>query len=199
MMSPDNDDRKERIQQTQQLFDKAERFIKEVEINEAAVAFPAINQLRYAGHHLLKAFVSEGREDFQTKLNDVEDHCYRAMYEASEAGLGYLLELFTTFENDFKDIVIADTVSDYLEIRALRQAAVNELCKGRVNRLSPVEQVENYMERYRELKKGVDKLEASRSELNKVKLKQATSNRRFILATVISTLVAIAAIARALC
>ena len=178
-MLPDKGDRKE-FQQIQQLYNEAELFIKEVEVVEAAVAFPAIIQLRYAGHHLLKALVSEAHEDFQTELNDVRDHCHRAMYEASEAGIGYLLELFTTFETDFKDVIVTDTVSDYLEIRALRQAAASELCKGRVERPSPVEQVGHYMNRYRELKQGVDKLEACRSELNKVKIKEANSSRRFV-------------------
>ena len=178
-MRPDNDDFKG-FQQIQQLYNEAERFIKEVEVVEAAVAFPAINQLRYAGHHLLKALASEAREDFQTELNDVRDHCHRAMYEAAEAGIGYLLELFTTFETDFKDIIVTDTVSDYPEIRALRQAAASELYKGRVDRPSPVEQVRHYMNRYRELKQGVDKLEASRSELNKVKMREVKSSRRFV-------------------
>ncbi|MCY4588199.1 MAG: hypothetical protein OXB98_19390 [Bryobacterales bacterium] len=178
-MRPDNGDLKE-FQQIQQLYNEAERFIKEVEVVEAAVAFPAINQLRYAGHHLLKALVSEAREDFQTELNDIRDHCHRAMYEAAEAGIGYLLELFTTFETDFKDIIVTDTVSDYSEIRALRQAAASELYKGRVDRSSPVEQVRHYMNRYRELKQGVDKLEASRSELNKVKMREVKSSRRFV-------------------
>ena len=52
-MRPDNGDLEE-FQQIQQLYNQAEQFIKEVEVVESAVAFPAINQLRYAGHHLLK-------------------------------------------------------------------------------------------------------------------------------------------------
>ena len=170
----------EEYRQIQQLYDEAERFIKEVETGESAVAFPAINELRYAGHHLLKALTSKSPEGSQAELNDVKDHCHRAMYEASEAGIGYLLGLFAIFEADYKDIIVTDTVPDYLEIRALRTTAANELSKGRIDRTSPVEQVRHYMNRYRELREGVEKLEASRGELNKVKIKATNASRRFV-------------------
>ncbi len=75
---------------------------------------------------------------------------------------------------------MTEAVPEFLEIRLLGQNAADELCSGRIGRTSPVEHVERYMQRFRELKKGLDKLEASRSELNKVKLRQARENRRFI-------------------
>ena len=178
-MRRDSCDR-ENFQDILKRYNNAESFIKEVELCASAVAFPAINELRYAGHHLLKALTSDDQDESRHELNDVEDHCHRAMYEASEAGIGYLLELLKTFELDYKDIPVRETVPEFLDIRLLGQTASAELCNGRIGRTSPVEQVERYMQTFRELKKGTDKLEASRGELNKVKLRQARENRKFI-------------------
>jgi len=46
----------------EELFDKAELLAKEVELFQCGVSTPAINQLRYAGPHVLKALVAD-RQD----------------------------------------------------------------------------------------------------------------------------------------
>ncbi len=95
----------ENFQDTLKRFSVAENFIKEVELCASAIAFPAINQLRYAGHHLLKALASDDQAAVRHEVDDVRDHCHRAMYEASEAGIGYLIELLKTFELTVKHCV----------------------------------------------------------------------------------------------
>ena len=44
----------ERFQQVLNQYNTAEGFIKAVESRQSGVSLPAVNQLRYAGHHLLK-------------------------------------------------------------------------------------------------------------------------------------------------
>ena len=75
----------------QDIYRRAERHIKQVELCQAELPFGAINELRYAGHHLLKRLVAQesgNSERAEQEFQDAEDHCNRAMYEASEAGIG---------------------------------------------------------------------------------------------------------------
>ena len=104
----------------QKRFAEAESFIKEVELCGLELPFPAINELRYAGHHLLKALVISDQNEFPKELGEVEDHCHRAMYEASEAGGMYLIRLLKQFDRDYKDVVVTDTIPSALEIRKPR-------------------------------------------------------------------------------
>lgn len=145
------------------------------------IAFPAINELRYSGHHLLKALVSAGPEQFNKELSDAVDHRHRSMYESSEAGIGYLLDLLKAFDTDYRDVPVIETVPDYGEIRALAKNVALKLSQGRLNRSSPRGQASDYMAMFRKLREGVDRLEASRSELNKRKKEQAGTSRKFII------------------
>ena len=163
------------------LYNEAESFIKEVELCVSEIAFPAINELRYSGHHLLKALVSAGPEQFNKELSDAVDHCHRSMYESSEAGIGYLLDLLKAFDTDYRDVPVIETVPDYVEIRALAKNVALKLSQGRLNRSSPSGQASDYMATFRQLREGVDRLEASRSELNKRKKEQAEASRKFII------------------
>lgn len=94
----------EKFEEILRLYNEAESFIKEVELCVSEIAFPAINELRYSGHHLLKALVSAGPEQFNKELSDAVDHCHSSMYESSEAGIGYLLDLLKAFDTDYRDV-----------------------------------------------------------------------------------------------
>ena len=169
------------FKEIQHLYDTAERFIKEVELCHASVPFPAINQLRYAGHHLLKGLVSTEQSGLTDELGDVKDHCHRAMYEAADAGLIYLLRVLKKFQSDFSDIPITPVVAEYPDILLTARKTKQQLSQGRLPRKSPKEQVEEYMAKFRELQDGVYKLESIRDELNKVKLEKRKKDRRFTL------------------
>lgn len=171
----------EKFEEILRLYNEAESFIKEVELCVSEIAFPAINELRYSGHHLLKALVSAGPEQFNKELSDALDHCHRSMYESSEAGIGYLLDLLKAFDTDYRDVPVIETVPDYVAIRALAKNVALKLSQGRLNRSSPRGQASDYMAMFRKLREGVDRLEASRSELNKRKKEQAGTSRKFII------------------
>lgn len=127
------------------LYNTAEQFIKEVEICQPELPIPAINELRYAGHHLLKGLVESDEGEALKSIADAEDHCNRAQYEASEAGIGYLLDTLKAFQTDYKDIPIQPIVPDYLSVRETAEEAANKLTAGRVNRTSPKEHASEYM------------------------------------------------------
>ena len=171
-----------------ELYDTAERHIKEVELCRSEVPFGAITELRYAGHHLLKGLAADEAGDFneaEREFQDAQDHCKRAMYEASEAGIGYCLDLLKAFKNDYKDIQVLKIVPAYITTLELANETVAALTRGRLGRSSPTNQTNEYMGKFRKFKMAMDGLEASREELNKEKITQARSNRRFILTTVL--------------
>lgn len=119
------------------LFDTAERYIKTVELCRSEVPFPAINELRYAGHHLLKGLVADEQgesEASEREFHDARDHRHRAMCEASEAGIGYYLDLFKAFELDYREISIPRVVPDHIKMRKLAKRAQQELIAGRLRR-----------------------------------------------------------------
>ena len=179
-MIPENDPVAE-FKEIQGLYDTAERFIKEVELCHESVPFPAINQLRYAGHHLLKGLVAGEEQGLAVELGDVKDHCHRAMYEAADAGLIYLFRLRKRFQDDFSDVPITPVVPEYQGVVLIARDAQQLLVHGRLQRESPKEQVDEYMTKFRELRNGVNSLEAARDELNKAKLDKRRNDRRFIL------------------
>ena len=146
-----------------------------------SVPFPAINQLRYAGHHLLKGLAADDQQRLATELNDVRDHCHRAMYEAADAGLIYLFRLLAKTQAEFSDISIASVVPEYPAILLTAKRTKQLLFQGRLKRNSPNEQVEQYMVKFRELRDGMEKLESSRPELLRAKADRKKRDLRFAL------------------
>ncbi len=68
------------------LFARAEDAIKRYERITLSVLTPAVNQLRYAGHHLLEGSLEEACR-----------HCARAYYDALECSISELLGFFARF------------------------------------------------------------------------------------------------------
>lgn len=81
----------------QALYARAEDAIKRYERITLSVLTPAINQLRYAGHHLCEAGVSDDGEVQKQLLYKVCQHCERAYYDALECTLSELLGFFARF------------------------------------------------------------------------------------------------------
>ncbi len=70
-----------------------EKRLKKVEHLTSEVAIPAINQLRYAGQHLVR-ILGDCSQTPQKELEQAENHCKRASFDACEDGLIYCLENF---------------------------------------------------------------------------------------------------------
>ena len=74
------------------LFDEAESALKRYERISLSNLAPAINELRYAGHHLLEAENATCEDDRMTHEAQAIDHCVRAKMDAKEATVVSLLE-----------------------------------------------------------------------------------------------------------
>lgn len=99
------------LQEIKRLYGVAEQRIKILEGRpKSGLGIPAVNQLRYAGYHLVKYVVDRGRAD----LGKAKGHCERAIYDSYELELGFYIDDFKEFCDSFDDLTIADTVPDFL-------------------------------------------------------------------------------------
>ena len=110
------------------------------------------------------------------------------MYEAAEAGILSALDSIRAFRQGYKDIVVGDVVPDYADKLVLAKNAQDLLARGRAGRASATEQVSEYMKTFRELRTALEKLEASRDDLNAKIVAEAREIRRFALQLALTVL-----------
>lgn len=94
------------------LFAEAEAAIKEVELEQAELIIPAVNELRYAGYHISK-YINE--PEAIDELDRAIGHCKRARYDAYEAGIIYYHREFSMFCKDYKTVVITEVLPEYIK------------------------------------------------------------------------------------
>ena len=165
-----------RIAGIRRLYDLADQFAREVGEMRSQVMIPAINELRYAGHHVLQSISDEGVVDIE-KFGQAESHCKRAMYEAAEAGIMFCLDYMKEFNSEFSDLVISEVIEDYQDRRARARQAQELVNQGRSDRISVEDHVPQYMEEFRVVRKAMEYFDLHRDDLN-AKRAQATENRR---------------------
>lgn len=145
------------------IFMRAESIAKKIERIDDGMIVPAINQLRYAGHHYVK--FSAGIEPEESHDHKCISHCRRAIYDAYEAGITYCLLKFRQFQKDYRKAVITDVFSDYAACCAKANEA-HELVKttDKDERHEKSGEAEKYFD---EIFVFTQKLPAIREELNK--------------------------------
>lgn len=119
------------------LFAEAEKQVKQTEITSDDIATPAINQLRYAGHHLTKFLLAVDESVIVEELHEAKIHCCRSLYDCYEAQVLYFLEAVADLEDHCADISISDTYSDYIELSTkctevqgiIQQAGIDTECR----------------------------------------------------------------------
>jgi len=102
------------------LFEEAEIKLKEVEQFTQDLSIPSINELRYAGYHLAKAMCYEETDDnnqLNCEIDKAKGHCKRAVYDAHEMGIIYVLEKIKLFDEKYTDYmsVVVEVIPNYSE------------------------------------------------------------------------------------
>lgn len=181
-------DRKPTVKHYRQLYEAADSFAREVGEFRQAIAIPAHNELRYAGHHLLQALDDSGQVADEEQLRRACSHCERAMYEAAEAGVISLLRSLAQFQQDYKDIVVAEVVPTYGDCKAMARKARELLIRGRSKAVAANETASEYMQAFREFRAASEQLEDARDDLNAKLTDQKRGTRQFIVTTAIALL-----------
>lgn len=103
-------------------FRRAERAIKRCDSLTDAMPTPAINQLRYAGHHILVAISTDKAGDSAKtgrELFEAEEHCRRAWLDAFDSVTRYHLKVIRAFEErQYPLRVIEKYIPDFSESMA---------------------------------------------------------------------------------
>ena len=166
----------------------AERILKVTENISGQVAIPAINELRYAGFHVLKGLSATDPEITEKELFKAKDHCERAAYDAAAAGLVVVAESIRVFQLQYRDIVISDVVNNIADIRARVDEAEKILADGE----SSAEQldVEKIVSLLDSLRSDVTTLDQHAPDLQ-AKLRERTmATKRFIFMLIATVAVA---------
>lgn len=115
-------------------YNRANELAKRIQAFRYEAGIPAQNELRYAGHHFLRAIGNDGKLADLDQLTKARNHCRRACYEAVEAGLAHALNQIAQFKDDFKNTPITGTLPDWIDILSHARAAQKLL--GQLNSAS---------------------------------------------------------------
>ncbi|MHA5986296.1 hypothetical protein ACVSMR_05660 [Pseudomonas aeruginosa] len=172
------------------LYRQAEEKIKLVENLSQELSIPAVNELRYAGYHMVQYLSGDGEPEVE--LKKAQNHCKRAIYDAVEAGITHQLEMIRIFQQDFKVLILSDFIPNYPALqKQIREARDLILApkNAHKDRAAYYEQCVTHLEN---LRAGLDKLDEHREELLK-RLKQrnrsSIANWSMLAATLVATVI----------
>lgn len=181
----------EDLQELQRLWKKAEDKLKEVERISEGVVIPSVNELRYAGYHLLKYLRDGSKED----LTKAQSHCQRALFDSHEFHIGLNLARIHKFEDDYRVVEVSPVIQNYPDLQVTAETARTFLATHSKGEHSSKE------DHYEEAEAHALKLEAvnatltaARPEMNKKLRNRGTDSRRFITILGVGILTLLAAI-----
>lgn len=160
-------------------FNEAEKALKENEIlTLEGLAFPVVNELRYAGQHLTRIIEQGSHEEVIRCLKEGERHARRAIYDAYDASILFFLDDMIAFDTDFKDICISPVYPGYIK----RKQQVNEIQK-QIAQEDRTRDKDEFLQQKKEqletLKIISEELPPARQELNKLKEQAKIKSRRW--------------------
>lgn len=174
-------------------FTEAERILKIVEqLHNQGMVVPAINELRYAGFHILKALTATEQDGQNEQLGRAAKHCKRAYYDAVEVGIEDCLATFFVFQDDYKMILIQSIVPTYKDTLAIVDDVTEFIVSTKKDERD--EYYEELYEKYTVLKESVKCLDRMRPELNKSMRSDRTKATRVVIGLCIAFLGTCAAI-----
>lgn len=181
-------------------YDIAESLMKKLEYEEETLWAPAINQLRYAGRHIITLHQLDSCEDRKYELKEVYTHVRRAINDIADAFILFQIEKFENFDADYKEFPITDELVKYPEIKAEIKAIRDELTeegnfgKYYVGTDGLKALATEKKEKALKIKKLVNILDASRPGINKRIIRERKRDQRIILGTIISFLLLVVSI-----
>ncbi|WP_437855119.1 hypothetical protein [Sorangium sp. So ce363] len=150
-----------------ELWETAEDRIKRTEQTHTKLPIPAVNELRYAGYHIVQAILATDAGAASGETQKALNHCKRSTYDAAEAEALYHLERIKLFQEDYRTVFIDIPGLRYQDIRRRAREAKDFLLETQKNRDSRDAHYERVIEICDELKGALVELDEARDELNK--------------------------------
>lgn len=152
------------------LFDKAEREIKQIERLNDELPMPSINELRYSGYHIARAWTAQQGDDATTmadELTKAKRHAERALYDAYEIGIQYHLGRIGGFKKDYKNFNVSSVLKDYADLRAQANQANKHIQEVAEHTVGQREQhYQACAEHYARVAQIADRLDEARDDIN---------------------------------
>ena len=82
---------KSAVQRIRDLYNEAEVDLKSYGREDNRLFVPGVNQLRYAGQHLVRALGATDEQAARSNLDAAERHAQRALYDINDAAIQYHL------------------------------------------------------------------------------------------------------------
>ena len=183
-------------------YKKAEDTIHSLGIEtDEGIDTAAVNELRYAGRHLLDGLNTQDSDELDKQLRRAEDHCERALYEAYDSAIYYHFAYFHSFKKDYSRIPISDTLPDFISMEETILKAKKFLETARQDEDNRQDYYEQAASIYDEINQVTTRLQAARDELNKKVMEynrglesQANAQVGRVLATKITVIIGVATI-----
>lgn len=168
-------------------FRQAENLLKSAEWDDLRLDIPTINELRYAGFHLINALETSDLHKQLNEFNKGIQHCRRASYDAIELGLINELEQIIEFQGDYRLLPVTDALPDFVELMEQVEEIKEKLGQNEKapNRDAYYEEAEAHLN---ELRKINRKLKVARTELNKHLARDKKIAKRWLAGFIIAAL-----------
>ena len=142
---------KSAVQRIRDLYNEAEVDLKSYGREDNRLFVPGVNQLRYAGQHLVRALGAADEQAARSNLDAAERHAQRALYDINDAAIQYHLAGITRIRTQYF-VNLNAIVPNYQEVvNAVRSARKN------LERVSN-EHKDNREQFYKEAREHVAKL-----------------------------------------
>lgn len=157
------------IDDVRRLYCKAEQAIKLIETAiEYSLDVSAINQLRYAGRHIVDAL--QETPPNEEELRRAARHCQRAIYDCFDIGISFYIADQIKFENDYcllpEVYSFVDNFEEIITERKNAEKFLREVRSG--DKENKADYYEKAEEIFLKLDQSSNKLFLSRSKLNPI-------------------------------
>lgn len=175
-------------------YKEADAAAKKVQSFKLEAGIPAINEMRYAAHHIALA-LDENNSERDADLSKAVRHCQRANYEAVEAGNLAALSLIQAFAEDHLDVDVVAIVSDYVEILARVEDLRLQLMEPRATGNGRTQDKNKSWAAFEELVAISRKLNAARPSINQAVRKERKTTKFQITTIALSALAIVVTLA----
>lgn len=165
-------------------YSRAESEIKTLEVFSASLIVPAINELRYAGRHILRAseYIDKNCEDAINEISSANEHCTRAYNDVCDASIVFFLKEIRYFEEKY-EISLYEVLKDYGKIREKVYTAQKFILEKRRQYNDRPKFYKESKQHAKELKNIFEQLNANKEMLervrNRIETKKIEETKRF--------------------
>ena len=113
--------------------------------------------------------------DYDEEIQRAIRHSERALYEAYDGAIFFLLVEFQKFKEDYRNVVVSEIIDNFIELEQTMKRAKQFLERARTQSVERADYYQEIQEIYPSIVSVVETLDAARDELNKKRVK----SRRF--------------------